>query len=503
MFLNKFLQPYCKTAVFGTCVVLGLTGCGGSDSDDEDATGYVKFYNASKNSPAIFLTIDEDLEDSSDDHIEITFNGIEYTKSMTNYQVVTDNYAYELAWQDEDSATRDNLEIVYESEITVKSDEIQFIVASENVASPTVNVYSIELIDDEDDTDNDLFNVRVLNMHPDSEAVDVYLSNSDETFNEAELIGGFNYTELSENKKFDQDEYVFYITKAGSTDVLYESSQISFYYPSQYVMVVRENRGSGTSPYTIDKLSNSSTEEFLDAQSEAKFRAYNAIKTHELLPGYEGTFDVFINGVDEEADISDLAYSKSSETLTLDKGDYSLDLVGSDGGSALLRNHLFSLTENSDKTVFFYLNEENVDHDGDGDVDEDGDGQVDEVEVKVNSLVVTNSQSESIYDHNVTLVNLVDSDDFGFVRFYFVRSDETISSANYNRYVSYADPESVNLLNNTYQVFAVADVDSSDIILSSFELVLNEESDELFMVVENDENSPTGYSVEVLSQTND
>jgi hypothetical protein len=478
-----------------------LTGCGGSDSDDDESTGYVNFYNASKNAPAIFFTLDEDLDDSSDDHVELTFNGVEYTKSLTNYQVETNSYFYELAWQDEDSATRDNLELVYEGEITVQADEIQFIVASENVASPTVNVYSIEKIDDEDDTDNDLFNVRVLNIHPESEPVDVYLSNSDETFNEAVLMGEFSYTELSDNQKYDQDEYVFYITMAGSTEILYQSNKVAFAYPSQYVMVVRENNGSGVSPYTIDKVSNSSTEAFLDAESEAKFSAYNAIQTHQLLPDYSGVLDIFVNGVDEEADIDALSLGEFSESVTLDKGDYSIDLLVDQNGTPLLSNHLLSLTENSNKTVFFYLNEENVDHDGDGDVDEDGDGQVDEVEVKVNSLVVDNSTRESIYDHNITLINLVDSEDFSYVRLYFVRSDETISTAVNNKYVTYAEPESINLLNNTYQVFVVSDVDSSNIILSSFELILDEDSGEKYMVVENDESSATGYSVKTINQT--
>jgi hypothetical protein len=98
---------------------------------------------------------------------------------------------------------------------------------------------------------------------------------------------------------------------------------------------------------------------------------------------------------------------------------------------------------------------------------------------------------------------LVDSDDFSLVNFYFVRSDETIETALYNRSAAYTQPESVYLQNNTYQVFAVAKVDSSDVILSSFELVLDEESEELFLIVEADINEPTGYRTEILKQTDD
>ena len=84
-------------------------------------------------------------------------------------------------------------------------------------------------------------------MHPDSEGADIYISRSDETFNEAEIFGGFSNKELSENKKFDQDDYIFYITKSGSDEVLFQSEDINYSYPSQYVMVIRENFGSGSS----------------------------------------------------------------------------------------------------------------------------------------------------------------------------------------------------------------------------------------------------------------
>jgi hypothetical protein len=61
-----------------TTVILSLSACGGSDSDS-NAEGYVKLYNTTKNSPAIYLTIDEDFS-TSDDDIEFTYNGVPYRK---------------------------------------------------------------------------------------------------------------------------------------------------------------------------------------------------------------------------------------------------------------------------------------------------------------------------------------------------------------------------------------------------------------------------------------
>ena len=266
-------------------------------------------------------------------------------------------------------------------------------------------------------------------------------------------------------------------------------------------MIVRENTGSGSSPYAMDRMSNSSITEYLDTDSDAQFRAYNAIREHELIPNYTGTLDIYINGVDDEAEISALEIGSYSETKVQEKGDYSLDLLIPGTTERLLSNHLLGLAENTNKTVFFYLNEEDVDLDGDGNVDENNDGIVDEIEITINSLVVANSTRESIYDHQITMIDLVDSDDFNFVKFYFVRNNETIETALYNRSAVYTQPESIYLQNNTYQVFAIAEVDSSEVILSNFQLTLDEDSDELFLIVEADIDSPTGYRIEMIKQT--
>ena len=499
---SKLFSTISNSTILLCASALVLAGCGGSD--DSNDVGYVKFYNSAKNAPEILLTLDQDLQsddDDDDNNLEVTFNGIEYTKALSNYEVEPNTYFYEMAWQDEDSSDRDDLEVVAEGQIIATKDSIQLLVLTDDITSAQVETYSIAVLDDDEDDDNDLFNLRVLNLHPASAGVDVYMSESDETFNEATLVGQYNYKQLSDNQKFAQDEYIFYITPSGSEEVLFTSNDIDYAYPAQYVMIVRENTGSGNSPYALDRMSNSSITEYLDRDSEAQFRAYNAITEHDLIPNYTGTLDIYVNGVDDEAEITALERGSYSATIIQDKGDYSLDLLIPSTAESLLSNHLLGLAENTNKTVFFYLNEEDVDLDGDGDVDENNDGIVDEIKVTIHSLVVNNSTRESIYDHQITMINLVDSDDFNLVKFYFVRSDETIETALYNRSAVYTQPESLYLQNNTYQVFAIAEVDSSEIILASFAMVLDEASDELFLIVEADASQPTGYRIEMIKQT--
>ncbi len=483
---------------------LSLFGCG--SSDDDSGTGYIQLYNLSSNAPGIYLTVDKYDDDDFDEntHSEITFTQV---SSRLTYD--TDTYDIELAWQNEYNNQSD-LEIVYENQLKVASDTVEFVVIAEDIKAPNVLVYDIPVRDDDevdDDNDDEVFNIRVLNMHTLSEGVDFYYSEADETFNEAVLLNQTTYTTMADNQKLNQDDYIFYLTSAGSDEVLYTSQDISFPYASEYILVIRENQGVGTSPFVIDKISTSATVEYPDTNAEASYQVYNGIVEHELLPEYEQTVDFHINGIDDTPEVSSLGFREFSQSIVTDSGDYSMSLVTPQEQSIILNNHLLALNENTDKTIFFYLLEEAVDEDGDGDIDEDGDGHIDETEITINSLLVDNNQSESIYSHQMKVVNLIDQDeiidDFSSVKVYFVRSDEIIETAEQSLTAAFATPSSVTLLNNTYTIYVIGRLDSSDIILSSTELTLTEESKDQFIILEKDSDSDTGYRATLSPQSSE
>jgi hypothetical protein len=475
----------------------GLAGCGGSDSDGN--VGYIQLYNASSNSPNIYLTVDQ-YDD--DDFNEKTHSGIAYSGVSSRFEYDTDTYDIELAWQDEYNGTND-LEVVYGNSLKIRNDIVSFMVIAEDIKTPNVFVYEIPLRDDnerDDDYDDELFNLRFLDMHAESNNIDIYLSKSDETINEAVLIAQSSYAEMSDNRKLKQDDYVFYISTSGNREVLYQSNEISFQYASEYILVVRKNQGAGSSPYIIDVVSATTSTEFPHANSEVELKVYNGITEHELLPNYQGVFDFYIGAVDDSAEIPSLAFGQMSDTIQFDFGDYSINLQTPNSSETIIENHLLSLNENSNKTVFFYLVEDDVDEDGDGDVDEDGDGYVDEIEITLNSLVVDNSQSEGIYNHKISIVNLIDDDDFTFVDVYFVLSDEIIATADNLIMVPYVNPKTINLLNNTYSVYVIGNDGTSDIVFNTFELILNESSKDQFLILEKDIYATTGYKVTLTDQ---
>lgn len=496
---NFSVRSWCYSTFMVFFAVFILSACG-SSSEDEEATGNLRFYNLSSNSPAIYLTIDEDLTDDDEDAFEKTYTGVNFKSISGSTSIDTGSYAYEIAFQNDDGISRDDLEILLEGSVDIVEESTQLLVLNGDVNTPELLTYNVDIIDDEDDIDDDLFNIQVLNMFESDKGISMYLSKDDETFNEAVLVGQLNYKALLDNQKFDQDSYIIYLVDVDTNEVVFESDTITFAYPSQYILSIRKNTTETSSSYVIDVISNSAITEFIDVNTQSTFKAYNAIKTHDLLPEYEGNLTLHIDSVDYSATVDSFSYGMFSDKLVQENGDYSLSLFTAETNSVIIENHLLTLPENANKTVFFYLQENNVDDDNDGDFDENNDGVVDEVELSIHSLVLDNNDTRSIFDHEITTLNFIDSDEFIFVKVYFVRNNEMISTTPYAQSVSYGLSSSITLLNNTYTVYVVAQDGTSELVLTTFEIVLNEESTPQFMVLENDDSTASGYRATLAEQ---
>jgi len=472
----------CLTQILcAALAITGLTACGSDSSEDSD--GYITLYNASPNAPAIFLTIDEDVDADPDDEVEITYSSVRFGESTSNKQIPSNTYTVELAWQEEDSAVRADLTLLSQEQIKIDGENLHLIVFSGDVLAPQILNYDIPIIDDDEDDDLDLFNIRVLNITNEGVPFDIYFSDSDETFNEAELMGTFGTLELSENQKIAQSQYVFYATLAGETEVVFQSNEVTFSYTTQYVLSLRENIGVGSSPIVLDLLSSSGAINLPDDDSEARVRFFNGMQASDLLPTYSGSIDIYTDAASPEPEITHLSSNQFSDSLDKDNGDFSVRILDADTQEKFFSSQLLSLPENTYKTIFYYIQEEAVDDDGDGIVDENDDGIVDAYKPVLRTLESTVSEGSSIYEHQVKVINLVDSREFTRISVYFVKSDEIISTAEANPSVVFGNLQTLFLRNNTYQVFAVAEIDGTDIILTQDELVLDADSTPLFLIL--------------------
>ena len=485
-------------------LILSLSGCG-SGSDD-DSTGYIKFYNAAANAPAIYMTVDENLDDDDDDEVEQTYSAVAYGNVSATNSLDRGNYYVELAYQVDDSAKREDLTLVYQQQLGINNERITFVVLTGDVRSPEVLSFDIPVVDDDGDADDDLFNVRLLNLSANSNysSLDLYMSKDNETFNEAKLVSTLNAQDLSDNIKLAQDDYIYYITLAGGTEVLYRSDEVSYATVNQYIIAIRDNAGVGSSPFTIDSIGTNGITRLDDIDSEAQFTFYNAIAedlVDNSLPDYQGVVNIQMSKIGGGVfNFDNLARGQFSEITVSSKGDYNLSVNNPLSGKIYLNSALLNLAENADNTIFLYGLKTAVDDDNDGDTDENDDGIVDSWETKIKSLVVTNSNSSSIYSHAMKMVNLADSDDFSRIKFAFVQNNQTISTATYTASVLQEKTGSLSLLNNTYDVYAIATIDGTDVILDSLNLVLDEDSQDQFVIFEADPAAASGFKMTFAAQ---
>jgi hypothetical protein len=488
-------------------LLLTLASCG--SSSDEDKIGYLKFYNASANAPGVFVTVDEDLDDDDDDEVEVTYSAVAYGNVSATNSLDKDEYYVELGYQVDESTDRDDLELIYQEQLQILKDQISFVVLTGDIRSPEVLVYEIKVVDDDNDVDDDLFNVRLLNLSTDAtySGLDLYMSKDNETFNEATLIGTVYAKELSDNIKLSQAEYIYYITLAGSSEVLYTSAEVTYSSVNQYIIIIRDNAGVGSSPFSVDSIGTNGVTKLDDVNSEAQFTFYNAIALDLIdgsLPDYQGVVSVDVKR-NKSTDIvfDNLAMGQFSELTTTSNGDYTYSVRNPSNNKLYLSGALLTLVDNADNSIFLYGQKTAVDDDNDGNVDENEDGIVDAYETKIKSLIVTNSNSASVYSHTMKIVNLVDSDDFSRAKFYFVQNDETIATASYNASVLQEKTGSMALINNTYDVYVVATIDSTELILDTYYLVLDEDSKDQFLIFEADQMAPSGYKMVFIDQASD
>lgn len=483
---------------------IALLGACSSDSDD-DSESFVKFYNASYNAPSIYMTLDEDIDNDYEDEFEATFSAVAYARAGSRISLSPGDYFIELAWQSEDSSARGDLEIVFEDTISTQSDVTKWVVLSDTIQAPTVSIISIPNLSDDQiaqDQEDDVFNLRLLNLHPEMMSVDVYLSKSDETFNEASLISNIITNQVSDNYKLDEDQYKIYLTQAGSSDVLFTSDEINYAFGGQYLIAVRENLGSGGSPFIIDNMTNTQVTEYSAVESSANISIYNGLDKNPLVPDYEAIINAQITGVSDIPDIVELPYGSFSDVYQVDSGDYRFDVENAATQTTFLQNRVLSLPQNTNRSLFLYWTEEEVDDDNDGNVDENDDGIVDEIRPIISSLIVDNSERFRLYDKELTLLNLVNTDDFSLVKFYFVKSDEIIETATNTRSLTKGFASSLILRNNTYQVYVLATIDNNDIILDELTLTLSENSQDQFLILEHDSSRSSGYAVRTANQVN-
>ncbi|MCJ8273992.1 MAG: hypothetical protein MJK04_31910 [Psychrosphaera sp.] len=259
--------------------------------------------------------------------------------------------------------------------------------------------------------------------------------------------------------------------------------------------MIRENTGASSSAFVIDMLAKTTAVvAYPDKNAGAQLKVYNGLTQHDLLPQFSARIDVSLNGLNANESITALDKGQFSEVLDISFGDYALDISAAGEATPLAENFFLSLTANDDKTLFIYQTEVEEADDGDANTTE-------EITLYVNTLPVNNSQRVSLYDHQINVINLVD--DYTSLKIYFVRSNETVSTAPNYLSSTRANPQTITLENNSYDVSILVNENESELLLAFDQLTLDSQSGDLYMIIEEDESSNSGYTVKLLPQNDD
>lgn len=480
LFSNGTKMPALKTLSLMVFSGLFLTAC--SSDDDDSGEGYYLIYNGSSNAPELTFTFETD----DDDDDEVTYSGLASGKAAG--LLTMDTGKYEVTFTID--VSNDDEQDIYNDEQRITGDDVTFTVLAGDIQSPEVLTYSYEYEDP--DTDDEEFTLRFLNLNESSEGIDVYMSLEDETFDEATLVDSLNFTQFSDSHYFEVESYKFYLTYQGSDEVVFESDDIDFLYTNQQLIVLKADNGPSSSPFMIDKITSSgSVTEYSNIDSEAKVQFYNAMDDNVLLPEYtDETFDIHLGGI-SEAPFASLERRTNSEHVTVESNDYSIDITAVGGVQKLTNSQILSMDSNDDKTVFYYLTEVTEEDDDDDDTEE-------ETELFVNTLITDNNNQIGTYHHEIKVVNFVE--DHASVSVYFVGPGESLSSTDNVVTNIRGTASEIDLKNDDYSVYVLAQEDSSEILLSITSLDLDEESGNLYLVIEQEDEDVDIFTTTVFSQ---
>jgi len=437
-------------------LVLALSGCGGSDSDDTDfSESYLQFYNASSNSPTTQIVVDDDLLGSSS-----------YGDVTSIFTLSSGDIDIDLNWEDSDGQ-----EVTTTSFSSNLRDGFKTLVfMSGDFESPDIAEFQFERTSNEDE-----FFLYATSTVTNGASYDLYMAEHGTPFSSANFITTLNYLDFADTTHWNpdedasegawpQDDYVIYLTAPGEQEVLFESQEIEFSFDSDYVLAIRNTTGANENNLVIDIILNStSIEANQNVTATSQFRVYSALAN-------DAELEVSLATNDSEQLQQTIAVGEITEFSTVTFGDYQVSALSSDNTDYGFDNRLLTLNQGASKTLIIF---------------EDEDQQLTSIEVEDSTL----PQS---FEHEVSIANILP--EFEEVDMYFVRQDETIESADFQvSNIDYGDLRSITLPNDFYSIVVVyEDSLGGEQLLYRSELLDFTVEDILMVTVEADNNSADG-----------
>lgn len=440
-------NPLLKVAL--PLTLLGvLSGCGSDDS--ASSTGYVQMYNGSYNSPYTRLFVEE-TERSGADFAEVT--------TRHNYSTGTFDVSFEYL------DANDSYITISDQEISIKGDKTQLVVMSGDFAEPTFTELTVPI-----SSDTGEFNLGFFNITGEDTSYDIYLATDDGVFESATLFASAQYLSELDLQSVDEGYYTIFITPAGSSDVVYESSSVYLYDEASYVAIIRPSYATELSGITLDVVTDNNYVTELKHQS-----ALGQLRFINTLDDYSPVSFSVTRGTTETPTnmVSSDAYT---DYIELSPNSYSVAMFD-EQSNKLADNFLMTLEREQSAVGIFY----------------------NDIDNGLRMMSVEEHLTPSSYSHTVSVVNLIESyagQSVTDIDVYFTLDGETVDdTSNVVDGIDRYDQEEQVVDNEIYTVYAVYEDNGQQIVLIQQSDMDFTQEGNYILILEHDETTATGYKM--------
>jgi len=440
-------NPLLKVAL--PLTLLGvLSGCGSDDS--ASSTGYIQMYNGSYNSPYTRLFVEE-TERSGANFAEVT--------TRHNYSTGTFDVSFEYL------DANDSYITISDQEISIKGDKTQLVVMSGDFAEPTFTELTVPI-----SSDTGEFNLGFFNITGEDTSYDIYLATDDGVFESATLFASAQYLSELDLQSVDEGYYTIFITPAGSSDVVYESSSVYLYDEASYVAIIRPSYATELSGITLDVVTDNNYVTELKHQSAlGQLRFINTLDDYSPVSFSvtRGTTETPTNTVSSDA---------YTDYIELSPNSYSVAMFD-EQSNKLADNFLMTLEREQSAVGIFY----------------------NDIDNGLRMMSVEEHLTPSSYSHTVSVVNLIESyagQSVTDIDVYFTLDGETVDdTSNVVDGIDRYDQEEQVVDNEIYTVYAVYEDNGQQIVLIQQSDMDFTQEGNYILILEHDETTATGYKM--------
>ena len=327
-------------AILALVAIVLAAGCGSSSSSGSGSSiGKVQLVNGVIDSPQLWI----EISDADGDVIE-SVSSFDFQQASALLSLARGQYEIDIYYEDPDTGFEERL---LSSDLDVHRNTIYLGVLSGTFANSQLDWYEK---DDSDITDSeDELELQAVNLS--SESVSVYLGDTSQGLNDDTLVATIASGVVSDpvTLEYDDDaDYHVRVTADGSSDLSYDSGEISVSESTRSTFFVTDSTGPDSEGHSVFIVRDSSTLTFPNELAQAGFRVINGVSDaaqvqvtvtvsatgevlfDQLLTPDEVSTPVVVSPdfVDVEAVVDGVTTLSATVSLSADEG-YSIIVAGS------------------------------------------------------------------------------------------------------------------------------------------------------------------------------